>query len=94
MQSKPAINRNGGVGYTANFIAHNGQRVITAQKEMLPKADNHLGWMSIGPDAYSVRERSPFKESLTLTGLTLGQLTNLCEQYGIVLAGTHARGDK
>ncbi|KAG2438079.1 hypothetical protein HXX76_005688 [Chlamydomonas incerta] len=42
---------------------------------------------------YSVRERSPYKESLDTTGVDLSSLTNLAEQWGVMLANAHCRSD-
>jgi hypothetical protein len=42
---------------------------------------------------YSVRERSPFKETLDTTGVSLSSLTNMAEEWGVMLAHAHARSD-
>jgi uncharacterized protein (DUF2252 family) len=55
-----------------------------------------LGWTALSDGAtYSVRERSPFKDTFDTTTLTsTTRLTNLAEQWGTILATQHARADK
>ena len=76
-------------------IADMGCRVAIAQKAMLTNVDDHLGCASIYGDSYSVRERSPFKETFDTTDLTsMTRFTKMAEQWGKILATAHARADK
>ncbi len=44
---------------------------------------------------YSVRERSPWKKTFDVTGiLTLNAVTNMVEQWGLILAAAHSRADR
>jgi len=71
-----------------------GDRVIKAQKAMLTDVDDHLGSTLILGQFYSVRERSPYKESFDTTILTSDtRFTKLAEQWGSILATAHARAD-
>jgi len=71
-----------------------GERVIIAQKAMLTDVDDHLGALVLFDQSYSVRERSPFKESFDTTILTSQtRFTKLAEQWGAILATAHARAD-
>lgn len=71
-----------------------GCRVVEAQKAMLTDVDDHLGCTVINGDSYSVRERSPFKESFDTTDLTsMTRFTKLAEQWGQILATAHSRAD-
>ena len=77
-------------------IAHYapGDRVIQSQKAMLTDVDDHLGCAEIFGSSYSVRERSPFKESFDTTILnSVTRFTKLAEQWGTILATAHARAD-
>lgn len=71
------------------------ERVILGHRALTARADDHLGWMALADGAYSVRERSPFKETFDTEDLdTDGRFTNLAEQWGAILATDHARADK
>lgn len=79
-----------------NHFASNQQgcRVVNAQKAMLTDVDDHLGCVTLSGNSYSVRERSPWKESFDLTELSsTKRLRKLAEQWGIILATDHARAD-
>ena len=55
-------------------------------------ADDHLGWMAFFDAIYSVRERSPYKETFpTDTLTTISDMAEMAGQYGTVLATAHAR---
>lgn len=71
-------------------------RTVVASKALGYRVDDHLGWMTLADGrTYSVRERSPFKETFPTADLnTLTRMTNLAEQWGEVLATHHARADK
>ncbi len=80
-----------------NVFASNQQgcRVVAAQKAMLNDADDHLGCITINGSSFSVRERSPYKDSFDTSELTsITRFTKLAQQWGIILASAHARADK
>ena len=83
--------------YMMGFYGANvqGCRVSDAQKALLNDADDHLGCVTINGQSFSVRERSPFKESFNTTELTsMTRISKLAQQWGSVLASAHARSDK
>lgn len=71
-------------------------RTALAYKALGYRVDDLLGWVALSDGkTYSVRERSPFKDTFDTTTLTsTTRLTNLAEQWGQVLAAHHARADK
>lgn len=71
-------------------------RVVLAQKALGYRVDDLLGYVGLGDSKrYSVRERSPFKADLDPSELsTATRLTNLAEQWGLILATHHARADR
>ena len=71
-------------------------RTVLAYKALGYRVDDHLGWMSLADGkTYSVRERSPWKDTFDTAELTsITRLTNLAEQWGALLATHHARADK
>jgi uncharacterized protein (DUF2252 family) len=71
-------------------------RTILAYKALGYRVDDHLGFMALdGGKVFSVRERSPWKETFDSTELTsMTRFTNLAEQWGELLSTHHARGDK
>lgn len=80
-----------------NHFASNQQgcRVINAQKAMLTDVDDHLGCVTLSGNSYSVRERSPWKESFDLTELSsTTRLHKLAQQWGTLLATDHSRADQ
>ena len=71
------------------------ERVITAERALLTFPNPHLGWLLLDGSFFSVRERSPFKESLRLEELDSSrELRRVAEQLGLILASAHARGDR
>jgi len=72
------------------------RRAVLAYKALGYRVDDHLGWMTLSDGkSYSVRERSPWKETFDTTTLdSMTRFTNLAEQWGQVLATHHARADK
>jgi uncharacterized protein (DUF2252 family) len=74
----------------------NAYRTVLAYKALGYRVDDHLGWMTLADKkAYSVRERSPWKDTFDTTELTsITRFTNLAEQWGALLATHHARADK
>jgi len=85
--------------YDANF-SNDAQRHALAYLGLTKQTDDHLGWMQLNNIAekagdYSVRERSPYKESFDTTTLTSAKRFNkLAKQWGSILATAHARADK
>lgn len=71
-------------------------RTVLAYKALGYRVDDLLGWVALSDGkTYSVRERSPFKDTFDTTTLTTTtRLTNLAEQWGQVLSTHHARADK
>lgn len=71
------------------------ERAVAAYRALLADVDDHLGWMSLLDGDYSVRERSPYKDSFATDTLdTVTRFTNLAEQWGTILAAAHARSDQ
>jgi uncharacterized protein (DUF2252 family) len=72
------------------------ERSITAQKALGVNVDDHIGVIALGDGSYTVRERSPYKETfeaeVELTSTT--RFNKLAEQWGLVLATDHARSDE
>lgn len=71
-------------------------RSAQAQKALGYRVDDHLGTAALSDGKrYSVRERSPFKETFDTSQLTsLTRLQKLAEQWGALLAAQHARADR
>ncbi|EYF06748.1 Hypothetical protein CAP_1445 [Chondromyces apiculatus DSM 436] len=72
------------------------RRVVLAHQALGARVDPLLGWMGLADgQRYSVRERSPWKDTFPTEDLTsLTRLTKLAEQWGEVLAAHHARADR
>lgn len=71
-------------------------RTALASKALGYRVDDLLGTTTL-PDGkpYSLRERSPFKDTFDASDLTsLTRLQNLAEQWGALLATQHARADR
>jgi uncharacterized protein (DUF2252 family) len=75
---------------------NNAYRTVLAYKALGYRVDDHLGWMTLADGkTYSVRERSPWKDTFDTAELTsTTRFTNLAEQWGAILATHHARADK
>lgn len=71
-------------------------RGVLAYKALGYRVDDLLGYVTLADGkAYSVRERSPYKETFDTSQLTsITRLTNLAEQWGTILAAHHARADR
>jgi len=71
-------------------------RTVLAYKALGYRVDDLLGWMTLSDGkAYSVRERSPYKDTFPTEDLTsMTRFTKLAEQWGTLLATQHARADK
>jgi uncharacterized protein (DUF2252 family) len=75
-------------------FASDAERSIAAQKALLSDTDDHLGWLELDGELYTVRERSPHKDDLALDDLERkGDFESLAEQWGAILAAAHARAD-
>ena len=70
-----------------------GARVAFAERALLgpQRADPHLGWLQVGATSFSVRQRSPFKDSFPLKK---SHLRSAAEQWGRLLGYAHARADE
>ncbi len=80
--------------YRKNF-ANNAARHQQAYLALTRASDPYLGWILLEGKEYSVRERSPFKETLDTSKLTdLKDFSKFAETLGAVLAVAHARADK
>jgi uncharacterized protein (DUF2252 family) len=71
-------------------------RSALASKALGYRVDDLLGTTTLADGKpYSLRERSPFKDTFDTTELTsLTRLQNLAEQWGTLLATQHARADR
>jgi len=71
-------------------------RTVLAYKALGYRVDDLLGWMALSDGkTYSVRERSPYKDTFDTASLTtMTRFTNLAQQWGTLLATQHARADK
>ncbi|MGD1904070.1 MAG: DUF2252 domain-containing protein [Geitlerinemataceae cyanobacterium] len=79
--------------YDATF-AHDAERHAIAYRATTLHTDDYLGWIELPDGAYSVRERSPYKETFDTTVLKkFKSLRKLCEQWGKILATCHSRAD-
>ncbi len=77
-------------GFKNDLYAH-----TTAYQTLTPHADNHLGWITLSSGNYSVRERSPFKDTLPTTKLTKkSAFMEMQEQWGRILASSHSRASE
>lgn len=71
-------------------------RVVLAYKALGYRVDDHLGWLPLSDGSlYTVRERSPWKDTFPTEDLTtITRITKMAEQWGQVLAAHHARADQ
>jgi uncharacterized protein (DUF2252 family) len=75
--------------------ANHPSRTVQAYRALVADADDHLGSMTLSDGVYSVRERSPYKDTFPGEDLdTETRFGNLAEQWGAILATAHARADK
>jgi uncharacterized protein (DUF2252 family) len=80
--------------YDRSF-AHHAERHARGYKALERHTDDHLGWMILGGDAYSVRERSVFKATFATETLSRKrEYRELAAAWGTILATGHARADK
>jgi uncharacterized protein (DUF2252 family) len=72
--------------------AYRSMTTVRRKKSGRIYADDHLGWMTFFDAVYSVRERSPQKETFPTDNLkSASSLTEMAKQYATVLATAHAR---
>lgn len=70
------------------------QRVVLATRSLGLQADDFVGVLALSGAPYSVRERSPWKDTLDLANLsTVEKMRKLSEQWAAILAHAHARAD-
>lgn len=80
--------------YNQQFT-NDAQRQMIAYKALAKNADDHLGWLELNGDFYSIRERSPYKEAFPLDILsTKKRFRKMAEQWGKILATSHSRADQ
>ncbi len=70
---------------------HQGQRVAEGQRAMQLQSDPLLGWTTIGPHDYLVRQLNDHKASIDLTTLKASDLCDYAAVCGEMLARGHAR---
>jgi uncharacterized protein (DUF2252 family) len=70
---------------------HQGQRVAEGQRAMQLQSDPLLGWTTIGPHDYLVRQLNDHKASVDLTTIKAGDLCDYAAVCGEMLARGHAR---
>lgn len=78
----------------AKLFADDGQRHALAYRALSLHTDLHCGRLRLSDGFYSVRERSPYKESFpTDTLRTEKDFQKMATQWGRILAFAHARAD-
>ena len=77
--------------YPSNLSQAN--RTQAAYKALIYRADDHIGTLTFDGKTYSVRERSPNKDSLATTGYTATMLKNVACMEAMSLAGAHSKQD-
>jgi uncharacterized protein (DUF2252 family) len=80
--------------YDAQFASH-GHRASTANKAMLNKADDHLGYMDTAARSYVVHRVSPYKFGFDAEDFTSQtDLANFVKYCARATAYAHSRADK
>lgn len=75
------------------MFPHEAARAVAAQRALTSFTDPFTGWVMIDGRAFVVRQRSPWKASLDLDGLTDKEnFTVFAEQVAIATATSHVRG--
>jgi len=77
--------------YLKGAAGHEGRRVAQGQRAIQPLSDLLLGWTSMGPHQYLVRQLNDHKGSIDLENLRGGGLQSLAQVAGELLARGHAR---
>ncbi|OKH14224.1 DUF2252 domain-containing protein [[Limnothrix rosea] IAM M-220] len=77
--------------YDAEFN-NDAERHAIAYKALIRNTDDHLGWLELNAQSYSIRERSPYKEAFPLDELNKAKrFEKMAEQWGKILATCHSR---
>jgi uncharacterized protein (DUF2252 family) len=98
-QSAPSAYQNLSAAARSAIDAASGKsharRVVQAAKALGNHVDDHLGYLTLFGQGYSVRQRSPWKDTLDTTALdSVDRMTKMAEQWGAILATAHCRADK
>ena len=92
LQPKPTAYEFQGAGWQNENYA---ELQAIAYKALINNPDPYLGWIELSNGFYSVRERSPYKDSILAANLNKDQgFTNMAKLWGKILATAHARADK
>jgi uncharacterized protein (DUF2252 family) len=80
--------------YDADFENH-AQRAVMGQRALTDNVNDLLGWTEMDGKAFTVRERSPAKDDFEPAELLddAKDLRQMAQQWGQILAGSHARAD-
>ncbi len=82
------------IDYDLN-VENDAQRHAEAYKAIAIDEDNYLGWMELPDGYYSVRERSPFKETFPTELLSKEvHFIEMAKQWAMVLASGHERSSR
>ena len=77
--------------YEYNFDNH-AHRHAEAYRALAEYPDQHLGWLSMNGDVFSVRERSPFKNDFPTATLTQPKkYLKMASQWATIMATKHLR---
>jgi uncharacterized protein (DUF2252 family) len=71
--------------------AHQGQRVVEYQQALQTVSDPLLGWTTVGPHQYYVRQYRNMKGSVALESIDAAALADYAAILGLLLAKGHAR---
>jgi len=74
-------------------FANHAQRHAIGYKALASDVDDHLGVMLLGPESFSVRERSVFKKTFRTNTLAAADYPTAAAIWGTILATAHARSD-
>ncbi len=73
----------------------NGQHANEQDRALIKNTDDFLGVLALPDARYSVRQRSPYKESFDTSSLKRkSSFVKIAQQWGIILATAHSRADK
>ena len=97
-QSKPSaydyLSKEQQVDYDRTYD-NDAQRQAVAYEALGRQPDAFLGWMKLHNGFYSVRERSPFKETFPTDGLTkVSDFVEMAGAWAEVMATYHARATR
>jgi uncharacterized protein (DUF2252 family) len=74
---------------------NDAQRHAAAYQALVYEADNFLGWIKLSDGDYSVRERSPFKETFPTEDIVdKDDFLQMVEQWAIILATSHEQASR